>query len=81
MALLSSRESKSCAKHVNTCSDDFGAPGRVGLRVLWSCHMNIGLVCEPIDVKIIVLRAPEAKIINVHVFPHQLGQIYCIPHI
>ena len=49
--LPSLRESKFRAKHVNTCSDDFGALERGELRVLWLCHMDIGCMYEPGSVK------------------------------
>ena len=79
--LLSLRESKFCAKHVNTCSDDFGALGRAELRVLWLCHMDVGCIHEPGSVKNMALCVLEVEIINVHAFPRLPGQISCILHI
>ena len=80
-SVVVARGTKLRAKHVNTCSDDFGAPARVELRDVRLCHTNGGHLCEPGGVKIIVLGALEVKIINVHVFACQLGPIYYVLHI
>ena len=85
--LPSSQESKFCAKHVNTCLDDFGALERGGLRVLWLCHMDIGCMYKPDSVKNMVscaLISQNAKCTCISLSsrsnpPHSTHIMMCIP--
>jgi hypothetical protein len=71
-----SREFISRAKHVNTCSDDFGAPARVDIRALLLFHIRRGRLCEHNGLKNMFVCALEVEILNVHVFAHKRSPVH-----